>query len=78
MDKQSLPPYVTQYFWGDNLAQIDLSKNQKYIIQTLLEMGNNDALRWLFATIDKQTVKSFLPALKLSKKSANFWKIYLS
>ena len=77
MDKQPLPLYVTQYFWGDNLAQIDLSKNQKYIIQTLLEMGGSDALRWLFSRITKEKVKSFLPTLKLSKKSAHFWNIYL-
>lgn len=78
MDNEQLPSYVTQYFWGDNLKQLNISKNQKYIIQTLLEQGNNDALRWLFSTVGKQTVKNFLPALKLSKKSENFWNIYLS
>ena len=78
MDSQQLPSFITQYFWGDDLKQLSLNKNQKYITQTLLEQGNNDALRWLFSTIGKQTVKNYLPTLKLSKKSAHFWNIYLS
>lgn len=78
MNNQSLPSHVTQYFWGDDLSQLDLLKNQKYIVQTLLETGNSDALHWLFSTIDRHTIKNFLPTLKLSKKSAHFWNIYLS
>ena len=77
MSNQLIPSYVTQYFWGDDLTGLDLSKNQKYIIQTLLEMGGSDALRWLFSTIAKEKIKSFLPTLKLSRKSAHFWNIYL-
>ena len=77
MDNQSFPSYVAQYFWGDDLTHLDLSKNKKYITQTLLEMGDRDALKWLFSTVDKETIKSLLPTLKLSKKSAHFWNIYL-
>lgn len=77
MDNQSIPSNISQYFWGDNLKELNVNKNQKYIIQTLLEIGNSDALRWLFSTIDKKTIKNFLPALRLSKKSAHFWNIYL-
>lgn len=78
MDNHQLPPFITQYFWGDDLKELNLSKNQKYIIQTLLERGNTDALRWLFHYIDKKTIKDYLPTLKLSKKSARFWNLYLS
>lgn len=78
MDSQSIPSYITQYFWGDDVTELNVNRNQKYIVQTLLEIGNSDALRWLFSTIDKQTIKNFLPTLKLSKKSAHFWNIYLS
>ena len=61
MDNQSLPSDIARYFWGDDLKQIDVNNNQKYIVQTLLEMGNSDAIRWLFSKIDRQTIKSFLP-----------------
>jgi hypothetical protein len=78
MDNHSIPAFVTQYFWGDDLAELDIERNRKYIVQTILERGDSDALLWLFAKVDKQTVKELLPTLKLSKKSANFWGIYLS
>lgn len=73
-----IPSYVTQYFWGDDLTQLGLQKNTKYISQTLLEMGNTDALHWLFTHRDKKAIKEELPTLRLSEKSANFWNIYLS
>ncbi|MGH7204362.1 MAG: DUF6922 domain-containing protein [Candidatus Levyibacteriota bacterium] len=78
MANQSLPSYVTQYFWGDNLSQLNLEKNPKYIIETLLEKGDNKALHWLFSQRDKETIRNFLPELKLEKKSAHFWSIYLA
>lgn len=78
MNNQPIPSNLTEYFWGDNLNELDVNNNQKYIVQTLLDRGNTDALRWLFSTIDKQTIKGLLPTLKLSKKSAHFWHIYLS
>lgn len=78
MINEPLPPYVRRYFWGDNLSQLDLVKNQKYIVEVLLEKGSRDALKWLLTNIDKKELKRILPTLKLSSKSANFWQIYLS
>lgn len=78
MEKQSIPSFLKQYFWGDDLSQLNINDNQKYIIQTILENGDNKAIRWLFSVVNKQVILTFLSTLKLSKKSANFWQIYLS
>jgi hypothetical protein len=78
MSLRSVPSYVTKYFWGDNIDQLDVEKSKKYIIQTLLEQGNKKAVSWLFATFDAKTIRNLLPEIKLSKKSAHFWQIYLS
>ncbi len=67
MNNSTLPDFVTQYFWGDDLSQLDLSKNKAYILQVLLERGDQKAIRWVLATIDKQTIQTQLPNLKLSK-----------
>ncbi len=74
----TLPLFVAQYFWGDNLQEINLEKHAKYIAQTLLERGDTEALNWLFSVFPKQVIKKNLPDLKMSKKSTHFWKIYLS
>ena len=74
----SLPSQVSKYFWGDNLNELEWSKHKKYVIQTLLDKGNKPALTWLFTKTNRTEVKKLLPSLKLSPKSDNFWRMYLS
>lgn len=78
MINHSIPAHILKYFWGDDLKELDLQKNNTYIIQTLLERGDQEAIKWLFSTVNQNTVKNALPKIKLSKKSANFWSLYLS
>ena len=78
MVNQPLPPYVTQYFWGDDISQLNLKKNQQYIVETLLEKGDSKALHWLFSNVDKKIILNFLPKLRLNKKSERFWNIYFA
>ncbi len=78
MDTSALPSYVTKYFWGDNLNELDIQKNRKYIVETLLNLGDRSALKWLFSKVDKETIKELLPSLKLDKKSAHFWSLYIT
>lgn len=74
----SIPECAKKYFWGDNLSDLSWPKHKKYITQTLLEKGNIPSLRWLFTQITRNEVKEMLFTLGLSKKSSNFWKMYLS
>jgi hypothetical protein len=74
---QTIPENAKKYFWGDNLQDLSLQKHKKYIIQTLLEKGNIESIQWLFNVVTREEVKAMLPNLRLSKKSSNFWKIYL-
>ncbi len=87
MSVQTIPLSAAKYFWGDDISDLDLQNHKKYIIQTLLDKGDRESLRWLFSTFGKREIKQLLPDLKLSKetllsceskKSANFWKMYLT
>ena len=73
-----LPSYVTKYFWGDDLKELSWKKHRKYVTKTILNKGDKKAAGWLFGQMNKLSLKRILPSLKLDKKSANFWKIYLS
>lgn len=74
----NLPTFITKYFWGDDLKELNWEKHHNYIIQTLLEKGDQRAYKWLLSKENPQSIHSLLSQLKLSKKSANFWSIYLS
>jgi len=74
----SLSNQAQRYFWGDDLNELQWPKHKKYIIQTLLDKGNKQALQWLFTKTSRSEIKDLLPSLKLTPKSDNFWRIYLS
>jgi len=76
--KVDLPTSLNKYFWGDDLNDIKWPKGKNYIVQTLLEKGNKDAIGWLFGQVDKSQIVRMLPGLRLSQKSLNFWTIYLA
>ena len=76
--KMNLPITLKKYFWGDNLDDLKWPNRKKYIVQTLLEKGNIGAIRWLFNHISKAQIMGMLPELRLSRKSLDFWKTYLS
>lgn len=78
MKDTSLPDYVAKYFWGDNLLQLSQGDNESYIIQTILDIGDQKAVKWLLSKLNRDSIKAKLPELNLSSKSANFWNIYLS
>lgn len=77
MSTSTLPSYVTKYFWGDNLNELNIEKHRSYIIETLLNIGDRQSLKWLFSIINRETIKKMLPSLKLDKKSSHFWQLYM-
>ena len=77
-DMTTLPDYVTKYFWGDDLSELSWEKHRKYVTKTILNRGDTDAVVWLFKKIDKLEILKNLDTFRLDKRSANFWKIYLS
>ncbi len=72
-----LPPEVTKYFWGDNLAELNWPQHKQYIVQTLLDKGDVAAIRWLFQQVERTELKQLLPTVQLGKRSENFWRVYL-
>ena len=75
---QDIPSQAKKYFWGDDLSQLDFRSHQRYIIQTLLNKGDVNAISWLFGSVGVDTIKTMLPQLKLDEKSRNYWNIYFS
>jgi len=77
MKKSSYPSYITRYFWGDNLSELNFESHRKYMTETLLNIGDIKSIKWLLHLINRKSIKDLLPTLKMSKKSRNFWQNYL-
>ena len=44
-------------FWDTNLNNIDLKKNARYVIERVLDFGNDEEVRWLWGFYDKNQIK---------------------
>ena len=74
----SIPRQVKKYFWGDDLDQLNWTDHKQYIVQTLLNKGDEKAISWLLQKTDLNEIRQMISQLKLDAKSHNFWKTYLS
>lgn len=65
-------------FWGTDLSKIDIEENKQYIIERILELGDNDAVQWLLSNVSLCDIKKTLErSRRISRKSKNFWSIFL-
>ena len=73
-----LPKDLERYFWDVNPSQIDTEKNADYVIERLLEMGDESSFKYLKETYGLPQMGEVLTrSRKLSPRSANFWAIIL-
>mgnify|MGYP006943673440 CR=1 FL=1 len=69
-----LPPFLKKYFWNVDFSKLDFKKDSFFIINRILEYGDDKALRWLFKNASKKQIKEVvLNSRELTAKSANFW-----
>lgn len=76
MHVSTFPDFVSKYFWGDDLSTLSLEKHKKYIVQTILDIGDQKAVSWLFSVVDRMYIKSKLSNLRLNPQSSRFWSLY--
>jgi succinate dehydrogenase flavin-adding protein (antitoxin of CptAB toxin-antitoxin module) len=69
---------LQSFFWETDLSKIDIERNKQYIIERILELGDRDAVQWLFSKFSVAEIKTTLhSSRRISKKSKNFWLIIL-
>lgn len=74
----SIPSQAKKYFWGDDLGQLNWQSHKQYIVQTLLNKGDEKSVSWLLKKMGTAQIKNMMLHIKLDHKSQNFWSIYFS
>lgn len=65
-------------FWDTDSDRIDLQKNKEYIIERVVELGDDKAVRWLFANYPRSEIKKVLArSRRISRKSSHYWSLIL-
>lgn len=66
------------FFWDIDPTHLDIRKYKDYIIERLLELGDEKAVQWLFMNYSEREIrKVLLKSRSISVKSRRFWKLFL-
>lgn len=75
---QKLPPFFKEYFWDVDFKKLDLKKYPYFIIERVLEYGDQKAIKWLKKNFTLRQIKRFIKKSRIiSPKTANFWSLIL-
>lgn len=65
-------------FWDVNPAKIDPKKNAAYIIERILDFGNDNEVKWLFKNYSKAMLKKTVATSRsLTPRSKSLWTLVL-
>jgi len=65
-------------FWDIEPDRLDLQRNKEYVIERILELGDERAVRWLFSKYPRsEIIKVLASSRRISRKSANYWSLIL-
>lgn len=64
-------------FWDTNPKNIDVKKHARYIIERILEFGQENEVGWVFKNYSKSAIKKVinLPRVQLSNRSKALWSL---
>ncbi|MDO9231479.1 MAG: hypothetical protein Q7U36_03335 [bacterium] len=61
-------------FWDTNPKNIDTEKNAQYIIERVLDFGNDREVKWLYNFYDKSLLKKVVAKSRsLMPETKNLW-----
>jgi hypothetical protein len=75
---EPLPAFLEPFFWEINFARLRLSGRESYIIERLLEYGDDRAIHWLKTTFPPEAIGRVVRRSRcLSRNTANLWGLIL-
>ncbi|OGZ45014.1 MAG: hypothetical protein A3J54_03150 [Candidatus Ryanbacteria bacterium RIFCSPHIGHO2_02_FULL_45_13b] len=66
-------------FWDTDVDKIDIQKNARFVIERVLQYGDEGDFHWALDIYGADTLKDILKKNRiLDKKSHNFWCMYFT
>ncbi len=80
MDRFStIPAAVTMLFWDVDPDTLDLDQHKNFIIERVLNMGNEEALKWLWQEYGLRSIHgTVIISRRLTLKTARCWQNYFN
>ncbi len=72
-----IPQEMTALFWDVDLKQLDLTLPGEFIIERVLNMGDEQGLLWLWKTFKQDKIlETVQNSRRLTRKTARCWQNY--
>ena len=69
----------TTLFWDVDLKELNLEKNEKFVVERILAFGDTDDVRWASEQYGKDKLRQYARVSnKLNSKSQFFWCQYFN
>ena len=69
-----IPDFILPYLWDTRIDKISLTENARFIIERVLENGNEKAIKWLNETFSKdKIIETLMCSRRISPKTGNFY-----
>ena len=76
--KSGLPSFLKPYFWETDLACINQRRHQSYIIERVIEYGDDRAIHWLKTNFTPARIARVVKTSRtISPNTANLWALIL-
>ena len=73
-----IPQNLKRYFWDTDFNSLNIEKHKKYIIERILELGDDEAVKWLKDIFKKdEIINALKTSRRISRKSLNFWTLIM-
>jgi hypothetical protein len=77
--KRRLPGFLRRYFWETDLARLDLQQHQFYLVERVIEYGDDRAIRWLRQNYTPAQIAAVVrDSRAISPNTANLWALILN
>ena len=77
-EHEGLPPYVSYLFREIDENEIDIRKNTTYVIERVLENGDDRSVIWCVKTFDKEAIEEVIrKSAFISPQTGSLWALML-
>ncbi len=75
---RGLPFFIKKYFWDVDFPKLQKKIHAQFIIERILEYGDEKAVKWLFQHFTRSEIRRTLTKRRdISPLSANYWSLIL-
>ncbi|MBC7251249.1 MAG: hypothetical protein H5T62_13295 [Anaerolineae bacterium] len=77
-EKPELPEFLRPLFWEVDFDRLRIQGHERYIIERVLEYGDDQAIRWLYHAFGPQSIADVVRrSRKISRNTGTLWALIL-